>query len=111
MAFGVIGSVEGKEADFSGGRMDAPTIYIFVQAEEGGIPVGGRPAARFMKKLDGEITKIVDKAAVVAVWLGDKAFEKHKEYLPRINKSLSFEHTSLAAFDAAARRAARRTGV
>jgi hypothetical protein len=35
----------------------------------------------------------------VAVWLGDKAFDKHKDYLPRINKSLSFEKTSLAAFD------------
>jgi lysophospholipase L1-like esterase len=35
----------------------------------------------------------------VAVWLGEKAFDKHKEYLPRINMSLKFEKTSLAAFD------------
>jgi hypothetical protein len=97
-AFGVVGTVEGKEADFAAERKDAPTIYIFVQAEEGGIPVGGRPAARFMKVLDTEIAKI-DGAAAVAVWLGDKAFDKHKEYLPKINKSLSFEKTALAAFD------------
>jgi hypothetical protein len=96
--FGVVGTVEGKEADFAADRKDAPTIYIFVAAEEGGIPVGGRPAARFMKVLDTEIGKI-DGAAVVAIWLGDKAFDKHKEYLPRINTSLKFEKTSLAAFD------------
>ena len=97
-AFGVVGKVEGKEADFAADRKDAPTIYIFVSAEEGGIPVGGRPAARFMKTLDAEVGKVKD-AAVVAVWLGDKAFDKHKEYLPRINTSLKFENTSLAAFD------------
>lgn len=98
-AFGVVGSVEGKEADFSADRKDAPTIYLFVQAEEGGIPRGGRPAARFMKVLDGEIAKAADKGAIIAVWLGEKAFDKHKEYLPRINMSLKFENTSLAAFD------------
>lgn len=96
--FGVVGTVEGKEADFAAERKNGPTIYLFVQAEEGGIPVGGRPLARFMKTLDGQLAKL-DGAAGVAIWLGDKAFDKHKEYLPRINKSLSFENTSLAAFD------------
>jgi hypothetical protein len=96
--YGVVGIVEGKEADFAADRKDAPTIYIFVSAEEGGVPVGGRPAGRFMKVLDTEIAKI-DGAAIVAVWLGDKAFDKHKDYLPRINMSLKFEKTSLAAFD------------
>lgn len=97
-AFGVVGPVEKEEADFAAERKDAPTVYLFVAAREGGIPVGGRPAARFMKKLDEEIGKI-EGAAVVAVWLGDKAFEKHKEYLPRIAMSLNFEKTQLAAFD------------
>jgi hypothetical protein len=97
-AFGVVGTIEGKEADFAADRKDSPTIYIFVSAADGGIPVGGRPAARFMKILDTEVAKI-EGAAVVAVWLGDKAFDKHKEYLPRINTSLKFEKTSLAAFD------------
>jgi len=97
-AFGVVGTVEGKEADFAADRKDAPTIYLFVQAEEGGIPVGGRPLARFMKTLDDQLAKL-DGAAGVAIWLGDKAFDKHKDYLPKINKSLSFEKTSLAAFD------------
>ena len=98
-AFGVVGSVEGKEADFAADRKDAPTVYLFVSAQEGGIPVGGRPLAQFMKTLDKDITKTDEKAKVVAVWLGEKAFEKHKEYIPKINMSLKFEKTSLAAFD------------
>jgi len=97
-AFGVVGTVENKEADFAAERKDAPTVYVFVAAEAGGIPVGGRPAARFMKTLDGQVGK-TEGAAIVAVWLGDKAFDKHKEYLPRINMSLNFEKTQLAAFD------------
>jgi hypothetical protein len=97
-AFGVTGPVENKEADFAADRKDAPTIYLFVAAMEGGIPVGGRPAARFMKKLDEEIGKL-DGAKIVAVWLGEKAFDKHKEYLPKINMSLKFENTQLTAFD------------
>lgn len=97
--FGVVGKVEGKEADFVADRKDKPTIYVFVQAMEGGIPVGGRPAARFMKELDNKIGDTSDKAEIVAVWLGEKAFDKHKEYLPKINMSLKFAKTSLAAFD------------
>jgi hypothetical protein len=70
-----------------------------VQAQEGGIPVGGRPAARFMKALDEKIADASDKAAIVAVWLGEKAFDKHKEYLPKFQMALKLEKTSLAAFD------------
>jgi hypothetical protein len=98
-AFGVAGAVEGKEADFAAQRKDAPTVYLFVKAEEGGIPVGGRPLVRFMKGLDNKIGDASDEAAVVAVWLGEKAFDKHKEYLPRFQMSMKLEKTSLAAFD------------
>ena len=97
--FGVVGKVEGKDADFVAERKDEPTIYVFVQAMEGGVPVGGRPAGRFMKELDNKVGDTSDKAEIVAVWLGEKAFDKHKEYLPRINMSLKFTKTSLAAFD------------
>lgn len=99
--YGVVGKVEGKEVDFAAERKDEPTIYIFVQAMEGGIPVGGRPAARFMKVLDEKLGDASDEAHIVAVWLGDKAFDKHKEYLPRINMSLKLANTSLTAFDGA----------
>lgn len=98
-AFGVVGSVEGKEADFAKERKDLPTVYVFVQAAEGGLPVGGRPAGRFLKELDKGVGDAAKDATVVAVWLGDKAFDKHKEYLPRIQMSLKFEKTALAAFD------------
>ena len=96
--YGVVGDVENKETDFAADRKDAPTIYLFVAAEVGGIPVGGRPAGRFMKVLDGEVTKL-DGVAIIAVWLGEKAFDAHKAYLPKINMSLKFEKTQLAAFD------------
>jgi hypothetical protein len=98
-AFGVVGAVEGKEADFARERKDAPTIYVFVQAEDGGIPVGGRPTARFLKTLDTKLGDASDKAAIVAVWLGEKAFDKHKEYLPKFQMSLKLEKASLTAFD------------
>ena len=94
-AFGVVGTVESKEAEFAADRKDDPTVYLFVQTEH-----WSRPMARFMKTLDGEIGKADEKAAAVAVWVGEKAaFEKNKEYLPRAQTSLRFERTSLAAFD------------
>ena len=97
-AYGLVGSVEHKEADFAKERKNAPTVYLFVAAENDGIPTGGRPLARFMKKLDSDVGT-VDDAAVIAIWLGNKAFDKHKEYLPRFQKSMKLEHTALAAFD------------
>jgi hypothetical protein len=96
-AYGVVGLVEGKEVDFVKQRRDAITVYVFVPAEENGIPKGGRPAARFLKTLDEQIAPW-NEAAVVAVWLGDKAFEQHKEYLPRFQQSLRLNQTSLAAY-------------
>ena len=107
--FGVVGTVEGKEADFAAARKDAPTIYLFVQAEERGIPVGGRPLAQFMRELDKQIGDTADKAEIVAVWLGEKAFDKHKEYLPKFQMSLNLKKTSLTAFGRR-HRAGRTTG-
>jgi hypothetical protein len=98
-AFGVVGTVEGKEADFAKERKDAPTIYVFVQTGEGGIPLGGRPAARFMKELDNKIGDASKDAVIVAVWLGEKVFDKHKDYLPRFQMSLKLTKTSLTAFE------------
>ncbi len=97
-AYGVVGTVEGKEVDFAAERKDASTIYVFVAAEAGGIPTGGRPAARFLKVLDDEVAKL-DGTDIVAVWLGENAFDKHKEYLPRINMSIKLQKTQLAAFE------------
>lgn len=91
-AFGVVGKVEGKEADFAAERKDDPTVYLFVSAEN-----FSRPMARFMRTLDGKLGEIDDKAAAVAVWLGGDA-EAHKERLPKIQMSVKFDTTSLAVF-------------
>lgn len=93
-AFGVVGSVEGKEADFATDRKDSPTVYIFVQSEH-----WDRPVARFMKTLDGQLGDAAEKAAAVAVWLGDKKADEHKDYLPRAQMSLKLEKTDLSVFD------------
>ncbi|MDB5307429.1 MAG: hypothetical protein JWO38_1631 [Gemmataceae bacterium] len=93
--FGLVGTAENKETEFAADRKDAPTVYLFVQTEH-----FSRPMARFIKTLDVDLGKTDEKAAVVAVWVGEKtAFEKNKEYLPRVQTSLKFEHTSLAAFE------------
>ena len=89
-AFGVVGPVEGKEADYTAERKDEPTVYLFVSAEN-----FSRPIARFMKTLDGKLADVDDKAAGVAVWLTADA-DKSKEYLPRMQQSLKLDKTALA---------------
>ena len=90
--FAVTGPVENKEIDYAAERKDAPTVYLFVQAEH-----FSRPAFRFMKTLDGKLTA-TDKAAGVAVWLGDDT-EKNKAFIERAKNSLAFEKTAVAVFD------------
>jgi hypothetical protein len=89
-AFGVVGTVEGKEADYAIERKDSPTVYMFVNAAN-----FSRPMAKFMRTLDSKLGEINDKAAGVAVWLTDDA-EKSKEYLPKAQQSLKFDKTALA---------------
>ena len=83
----------GKESEIVKERAKLPTLYVFVNADK-----FTRPAARFLKKLDDKADTIGDKAAVVVVWVhGDVA--KAKEYLPKLQKSLSFTRTALTAFE------------
>lgn len=94
-AYGLVGAVEGKEADFAADRKDAPTVYLFVQSEH-----FGRPTARFIKVLDEKVKTANEKAGVVAVWVGDKeAYAKNKDYLPRVQMSLKLENTAIAAHE------------
>lgn len=88
---GVVGPVEGKEADFAADRKDEPTVYLFVKQTS-----FSRPMARFLRTLDGKIGDVHEKAQVVAVWVGD--LDKSKEYLPKAQQSLKFERTALTAF-------------
>jgi hypothetical protein len=75
-----------KETDLAGDRKDAPTVYVFVNADQfkgENIPFN-RPAHRFIKTLDEKIGDVTD-AKVVAVWVGGDA-DKNKEYVPKIDK-------------------------
>jgi hypothetical protein len=90
--FAVTGPVEGKEVNYAAERKDAPTVYLFVNAEK-----FSRPVARFMKTLDGKLGDVSDDAEAVAVWVGGDA-DKNKEYLPRAQTSLKFNKTALTAF-------------
>ena len=93
-AFGLVGATENKETDFAADRKDEPTVYLFVQSEH-----FSRPMARFLNELDGKIGVAGEKAAAVAVWVGDKSFEKDKDRIPKIHTSLKFEKTAIAAFE------------
>jgi hypothetical protein len=90
--YAATGPHEGKEVDYVKDRKDKPTVYVLIRSDK-----FSRPIARFMKKLDGTVTKDHKDASVVAVWLTDDA-EKTKEYLPRAQQSLSFENTALTSF-------------
>lgn len=52
-AFGLVGKVEGKEADFAAERKGEPTVYLFVNAEK-----FHRPMKRFLQLLDGNVKTI-----------------------------------------------------
>jgi len=93
-AYGVVGSVADKEADYAKDRGDAPTVYLFVQAEK-----FDRPTARYLKTLDQKVGELDDAVKDVAVWIGPDA-DKNKEYLPKVQQSLKFVKTDLAVFTA-----------
>jgi hypothetical protein len=86
--YAATGEHKEKELDYRAERKDKPTVYVFVNQWD-------RPAARFLKVLDGEIRKDADDAAAVAVWLTDDA-DATKEYLPKAQQSLQLENTALA---------------
>jgi hypothetical protein len=92
-AFGVVGSVEGKEGSYLQERKGEPTVFVFVQQEQ-----WSRPMARFLKMVDKDVKEANEKAAVVAIWLTDKP-DAAKEYLPKAQMSLNFANTSLGVFE------------
>lgn len=89
-AFGVVGKVEGKEADFAKERADLPTVYLFVNAEK-----FSRPMNQFIKTLDGKLPDAAAKAGAVAVFLTTDT-DKYKEYLPKVQMSVKYENTAMA---------------
>ncbi len=84
------GEQKDKDVDLATARKEAPTVYVFVQADK-----WDRPMFRFVKTLGEAVQKDFPKAAVVAVWLTDKQ-DATREYLPKIDQY--FAGTTLACF-------------
>ena len=89
----VTGTIEDKEVDYAKERKDEPTVYFFVNAEK-----FSRPMNKFMKTLDGKLGDAGDKVMGVAVWVGGE-FDKNKEFLPKIQKSVTYDKTALTVFN------------
>lgn len=95
-AFGLVGDIKDKSADFAKERGDLPTVYLFVNADK-----FDRPIARFMKELDTKAGDAAEKAQMVTVWVGGD-LDANKTRLPLINQSLKFDRTALTVFEGAA---------
>ena len=94
----VTGEFADKDVDFLQSRADKTTIFLLIAADK-----WDRPVARYFKTLDKAITDGAEGTAgveVVAVWLTEDA-AKSKEYLPKAQQSLKFEHTALSVFPGA----------
>jgi hypothetical protein len=92
----VTGEFADQAVDYVAKREKKATVYVFVPASK-----WGRPTGRLIKKLDQEVTAADSDAVLVAVWLTDDV-AKSKEYLPKAQQSIKFEHTALTVFDGAA---------
>jgi len=86
--FAATGPNEAKELDYVAARGDKATVYVLVREFD-------RPAARFLKALDGAVREESAQAEVVAAWLTDDR-DAMKTHLPRIQQSIKLESTSLA---------------
>ncbi len=93
--FALTGANAGQEIDVLATRANQSTAVLFIQADK-----WDRPIARFLRTLDQELSKTRPDVAIFAVWLtGD--LDKTKEYLPRVQGSLSLDQTTLAVYPGA----------
>jgi len=89
----VTGTIEDKEVDYAKERKNEPTIYFFVNAEK-----FSRPMNKYMLTVDGKLADASDKAMAVIVWCGGD-FDKNKDYMPKLQKSVSYAKSALTVFN------------
>lgn len=92
-AYGLVGDIKDKSADFAKERGDLPTVYLFVNAAK-----FDRPMARYIKTLDQKAGDAADKVQLVAVWVGGD-IDANKTRIPLINQSLKFDRTAMAVYE------------
>ena len=85
--FDATGPHSGKDVDYPAERKAKPTVYVFIKD-------WNRPAARFLRSVDGGVADDAEGAMVVAVWLSAKT-DDTKEYLPKAQMSLKLENTAM----------------
>ena len=81
-----------EEADAATAAADKPVVYLLVQHSK-----WDRPIARFLKTLDDKIRDTSATAVAYDVFLSSDV-EQVKEYLPKVNQSLRFQHSTLASY-------------
>jgi len=86
-----------KTVDYAGLRKDKPTVYLFIGSGDDAKGKFDRPMNKFMKTLDGQIEKELEDTYAVAVWLSEDE-DKTKDWLPKVQQSVSYEKTALAVF-------------
>ncbi len=89
----VTGTIEDKEVDYAKERKDEPTIYFFVNAEK-----FSRPMNKYMLTVDGKLADAGEKVMAVIVWCGGD-FDKNKEYMPKLQKSVSYAKSALTVYN------------
>src|SRR4051812_48858985 len=83
------GAYKDKEVDYAADRKGRLTVYVLLQADK-----FDRPMNRFLKGVDGAVTKDFPAAHVVAVWLTGDA-DRTKALLPRVQESVRYESMAL----------------
>jgi hypothetical protein len=81
-----------EEADGATAAAGKPVVYLLVQHSK-----WDRPIARFLKVLDDKIRDNSATAVAYGVFLSS-VVEQVKEYLPKVNQSLKFQHMTLGSY-------------
>jgi hypothetical protein len=92
-AFGLVGDIKEKSADFAKERGELPTVYLFVNNAK-----FDRPMAQYFRELDRKVGDAAEKSQIVIVWIGGD-LENHKTRLPYIHGIFKLDRTSIAAYE------------
>ena len=91
----ITGEFAGQDVDAAEKYKERTHVVLFVNSDR-----WDRPIARYLKKLDSDLSEGIDEApdaVATVVWLTDDK-EKAKEYLPKAQQSLGLSRTAWTVF-------------